>query len=302
MNYTFRLLLLSGLSCFFVITSVAQRNVSGLRLKKSSKGFYLDHKVTSKQSLFAVGRLYNVHPRHLAEYNSIDYNNGIQVDQVLRIPLTDTNFNRRLGQGVPITLLASTDDLLSDIAMFVGVSLSDVQCWNNYSGAEVKRGSVWIVGFLNTSELAGQVVNFSCPTTVQTNQVTSASTTQANVSAITSTSEKTPIESSASFFETAFQEQIKNTPVSQQLNLISAVFKTQSGWKDGKFYLLIENLVPGTIVRLMNPSNNKVVFAKVLGEMAPIKQNEGLDMRISDAAASLLEVPVNGKFPLMIFY
>ncbi len=305
MNYKVQILILTGLPCFFVSTLVAQRNVNGLRLKKGTKGFYLEHKVASKQGLFFLGRLYNVHPSHLADYNSIDYDKGIQVDQVLRVPLSDTNFNRRDGYGVPITLLASTNDALNDMAKFVGVDPANMQCWNNYAGTEIKKGSLWVVGFLNTSEMPDQVVNFACPASeIPTANLPAATSNQINMPAggAPLSTPKLAIESSTSFFESDYKEQIKKTPASQQLDLISAVFKTQSGWKDGKFYLLIDNLVPGTIVQLMNPSNSKVVFAKVLGEMPRIKQNEGLDMRISDAAAAVLELPVGGKFSLKVAY
>ena len=83
---------------------------------------------------------------------------------------------------------------------------------------------------------------------------------------------------------------------------MASVFKTSSGWQDGKYYVLIDNLIPGTIVKLVNPANQKEAYAKVLGEMSRIKQNEGLDIRISNAAAAVLEVPEGSKFNLMIHY
>ncbi len=68
----------------------------------------------------------------------------------------------------------------------------------------------------------------------------------------------------------------------------AAAFKSTSGWKDGKYYVLMNKTQPGTVVKITNPSNNKFVYAKVLGEIPPIKENEGLMIRISNAAASEL--------------
>ena len=59
---------------------------------------------------------------------------------------------------------------------------------------------------------------------------------------------------------------------------------------------------PGTIVRITNPSNNKAVYAKVLGEMSGIRQNQGYDLRMSNAAASVLEVSDQEKFIVKINY
>jgi hypothetical protein len=59
---------------------------------------------------------------------------------------------------------------------------------------------------------------------------------------------------------------------------------------------------PGTIVKVINPDNNKAVYAKVLGEMSGIRQNEGLNIRISNAAAAALQIQEQDKFILKINY
>jgi hypothetical protein len=59
---------------------------------------------------------------------------------------------------------------------------------------------------------------------------------------------------------------------------------------------------PGTIIRVINPTNNKSIYAKVLGEMSGIRQNEGLNIRISNAAADALEVMETDKFIVNINY
>ena len=58
----------------------------------------------------------------------------------------------------------------------------------------------------------------------------------------------------------------------------------------------MDKVQPGTIVKIINPSNNKAVFAKVLGEMAGIRQNQGYNIRISNAAAAALEIAEQDKF------
>ena len=280
---------LIGLLMLFVsMQATAQRNQ--LRLQKGAKGFYLEHKVAAKQSFFSLSRMYNVHPRFLADYNKLDYKKGLQIDQGIRIPLTDTNYERTQANGVPIYLKAVSDDVLTDMARFAGIRPADMQCWNTYTGSEIKKGSSWIVGFLKTQELKDQQVKITCTQKNPTPQTPQA----------VQTVPSNPPASSTSQFD--YLEQIKKPPVSQQLNVMASVFKTSSGWQDGKYYLLIDNLIPGTIIKLINPANQKEVYAKVLGEMSRIKKNEGLDIRISNAAAAMLEVPENSKFNLQIHY
>lgn len=68
----------------------------------------------------------------------------------------------------------------------------------------------------------------------------------------------------------------------------AAMFKTESGWQDGKFYLLSSQLMTGAIVKITNDLSRKSIFAKVVGPLPVIKQNNGLQMRISNAAAATL--------------
>ncbi|MBO9632396.1 MAG: LysM peptidoglycan-binding domain-containing protein [Chitinophagaceae bacterium] len=75
----------------------------------------------------------------------------------------------------------------------------------------------------------------------------------------------------------------------------AAVFRSNSGWKDGKYYALMNNVPVGTIVKVSFSSTQKTIYAKVLGQMPEMKENAGLNLRISDAAASELGV-TNGKF------
>lgn len=74
-----------------------------LMVKQGDKGLYLEHKVAPKESYFALGRLYNVHPKHIASYNKLDINKGLQIEQKIRIPLTDTNFSQKSGKAHQFT-------------------------------------------------------------------------------------------------------------------------------------------------------------------------------------------------------
>ena len=69
----------------------------------------------------------------------------------------------------------------------------------------------------------------------------------------------------------------------------AGTFKSTSGWNDGKFYALVNNVPVGTIVKINNPVSGKAVFAKVLGSLPDMKESLGLVARVSDAAAAQLD-------------
>ena len=64
----------------------------------------------------------------------------------------------------------------------------------------------------------------------------------------------------------------------------------------------MDGVDPGTIIRVVNPSNSKAVYAKVLGGMSGIRQNAGYDVRISNAAANVLELSDTDKFIVRVNY
>jgi hypothetical protein len=68
----------------------------------------------------------------------------------------------------------------------------------------------------------------------------------------------------------------------------AASFKSESGWADGRFYILNSLLKAGSIVKISNPVNGAYLFAKVVGPLPDIKQNNGLHYRLSNAAAAKL--------------
>lgn len=81
----------------------------------------------------------------------------------------------------------------------------------------------------------------------------------------------------------------------------AGIFRSTSGWNDGKYYALMNNVPIGTIVKVNFSSTNKTIYAKVLGQLPEMKESAGLTLRISDAAASELGVE-NTKFFVQVSY
>jgi len=103
------------------------------------------------------------------------------------------------------------------------------------------------------------------------------------------------------YFKASFDQQVKQQPASKEQTVTSGIFKTASGWNDAKYYLLMNGAEPGTIVRITNPGNNKTIYAKLLGEMND-KQSQGLNIRISNAAANALDISETDKFSVKLNY
>jgi LysM repeat protein len=313
---------LSTLAFIYLSVSFAQQKE--LLIKSGPKGFFLEHKVEAHEGLFPIGRMYNVHPRHIAAFNSLDFNKGLSIGQIIKIPLTDTNFNQKGNDGSPVYYVTKEKETLVNISVRNNtVMMSNLRAWNNLSSDNIPENTKLIVGFLLKNEVQDEAAPVAedkkdelPPVVVEKKEpeVKKANTEIKNddppvvkeeskktVPAVTTIEEK-PAEAEGGFFNAHFSEQIKKSPIAKEQTLTSSVFKTTSGWKDAKYYLLINGIEPGTIVKITNPGNNKIVFAKVLYGMEGIRQNEGFDMRISDAAAAALSISETDKFILKINY
>lgn len=324
------------ISFFFSLPLLAQKNE--LLVKSSDNGLYLDHKVAPKESYYSLGRLYNLHPKTIAAFNKLDMNKGLNIDQKIRIPLTDTNFTQNGNSGTPVHYkVGENEGLLSVSKKNNNVTLAKLRQWNGLSNDLLKKDAKLIVGFLITKEM--KAVTISEKPVKEPVQAPPAEKKEAEKEPAIATEDITkkeekkiaeaeekaekklekqeekketappvvkeirkPVIEGQGYFKTHFEQQVKLMPVSKEETVTSGIFKTTSGWEDAKYYLLIDKVQPGTIIKLINPSNNKAVFAKVLGEMAGIRQNQGYNIRISNAAAAALEITEQDKFIIKTQY
>lgn len=81
----------------------------------------------------------------------------------------------------------------------------------------------------------------------------------------------------------------------------AGVFKSTSGWSDKKYYCLYNQASQGTIIKVTNPANEKYVYVKVLDLIPDIRQNSGLTLIVSNAAADELGV-ADGNFDCILKY
>lgn len=293
-----------GSLVFFIVINAGMAQTGQLMAKTGNKGLYLDHSVAAKEGLFSIGRIYNVHPKFIAAYNNLDMSKGLSIGQVIHIPLTDTNFTQKTNKGTPVYYrVGDKEGLLKVSNVNNKVTMQSLRDWNKLTNDNLSAGTKLIVGFLVTSEMPAIAVSKPVAeepkpadekVAIKTEPVVEKSNIKEEQKktepASVKQQEVTSSMTGQGYFKFSFDQQLKKSPVSKTETVTSGIFKTTSGWQDAKFYLLMDGVQSGTIVRVINPDNNKTVYAKVLGEMNGIRQNQGLNIRISNAAASTLGI------------
>ena len=272
------------------------------------------HTVGPKESISSIGRLYEVNGRVLANYNNIDYDLGLTVGQVLKIPPKGTTLDQVAPpvkaeipkiqppvvkvetkpavkteptneKGTPIYHTVGKKETLYHIStLYNKVPIEDIKKWNNLTDDAVNEGAKLIVGYSNAATKTLPPEKIEKPVAKETVKKEPAKQVKETETIEPKTTGK---DFKGGVFKTLFESQNGNgEPVNQQGT--AGVFKSTSGWTDGKYYCLYNNITPGTIIKITNPANGKSVFVKVLDAIPDIKQNNGLMICISNAAATEL--------------
>lgn len=301
-----------------------------LMLRTGDKGLYLEHKVTPKENFYSIGRLFNASAKDIASFNALDMAKGLNIGQVIRIPLSTENFSQNVNEGMPVYVLVTGQESLSHISSRNNkVSVDNLRLWNDLSEDNVKTGTKLIAGFLISGELAKANSVVIAPKEKPLVKSETNKAKEENKTTIPVTTVNPPIEekkeivkeapkkeevvtkasvteaapaAAPGYFKNNFEQQIQQHPLSKEVTVTSGIFKTTSGWQNGKYYALLDGVEPGTVIKVINPSNNAFVYAKVLGPMKGIRQNQGLDLRISDATLPVLGISDPGKFIVKVNY
>lgn len=254
------------------------------------------HKVASKDTWYSISRTYNLTPKEIAAFNNLSIDKPLEVGQSVKVPLNSKNFSQSDPTGsvddlVPIYHLIQEKEWMYRISVNHNkVPIEKLERWNNISREQAKAGMKLIVGFLAKDASATASSSTSATGTTPPPAAIKTQTTET----VTVPSVTVPV-GEGGYFKTQYDENGKNQKG------VAGIFKSTSGWKDGKYYALMNNVTVGTIVKVNYPSTNKWVYAKVLGELPDMKESAGLSMRISDAAARELGAVTN-KFSVEVKY
>lgn len=311
---------------FLFCSAIIAFSQNELLVRSNDKGLYLKHTVAAKENFFSIGRLYNVPAKDIAAYNSIDMNHGLAIGQEINIPLHAANFTQSEKKGRPVYYVVGEKEGLYRVSVKHNkVLMANLRSWNHLADDNITSGKKLIVGYLNSTEansivqkplqpvekksaaeIKKDVVVTDLPK--EKKEETTAQITEKKVDPSVRKAPVTPdpqvggANGGAGYFKPLFETQIKTQSAKKEQTATAGIFKTASGWQDAKYYALLDGVEAGTIVRIVNPANNKAVYAKVLGEMSGIRQNQGYDIRMSNAAASALEVTDAEKFIVRVNY
>jgi LysM repeat protein len=270
-----------------VVSQVIYAQSGDLVVQGSGQDIHLVHIVAPKENWYSVGRIYNISPKEIAPYNHLTIEQPLSIGQQLNIPLTNINFSKKNGDKNSDEALVPVYQAKAGVKSVMGylkvkAALSPLASKGNSNNVPAKE------------VVAPLVVAKKEPMAPKTQPIKEETK-------ITPAQEKKPepvAVAGPDFKGGTFRSQYD--PSGKSSSGTAAMFKSTSGWQDGKYYALINDVPIGTIVKITNTSSGKSVYAKVLGNLADMKENAGLAVRISDAAAG--ELDGEGRFQVEVKY
>ena len=209
--------------------------------------------------------------------------------------------------------VAKKETLYAISKKYPNASIADIKKWNNLTSDGLSEGTNLVVGFkqstTSVTEKEQQVkkeVETVKEKPVEKEMVTEGITSPVTkkeeplvkavekpVKTVPVTEQQTNItgkDFSGGVFRAAYIQQVKEKaePVSEKGT--AGIFKSTSGWEDGKYYCLSNSIPAGTIVKITCSTTGNVIYAKVLDLIPDLRQNAGIILRLSNAATSELGV------------
>lgn len=318
-----------GIFCILMNTAIAQS--SELLVQGASPDIYLEHTVAPKENWYSIGRIYNISPKELAPYNRLTMDKPLSIGQHLKVPLTAGNFSQNGSKAgdelfVPVYHVLQEKEWMFRVSSnYNKVPVENLETWNSINRDQVKTGMKLIVGYLKVKSESTLAARGS--SNMKVSQVTSVVATTNKTAAVeqpvvVKKTEQPPViakKEPVAVTEGKPEPVVNNSPrvvsntdggyfkslfsqTGQSSSGDAGIFKSSSGWQDGKYYALMNNVPVGSVIKISGNESGKSIYAKVLGQLTDMKENNGLVVRLSDAAAAALEAQDANKLSVQVIY
>lgn len=288
---------------------------------------YILYPASGNESLQGISNSFGIAAAKLSAYNHINIKTNaiLAKGTQVKIPVTKNSLLQQPAENsAPVVhVIRKGDNLFRLSQEFNKVPVASMRSWNHLKKDVVKDGQRIIVGYMVNAKPAekktanpketiaalpsGPVVvteaeKKPAPVLNELPAAKAAPSAEAApapmpVKKESAANDYVPKEGDEGYFAAAYAAH-GGSQAQQFHSGDAAVFKTISGWTDRKFYVLMNDVPPKTVVRVTGPTN-KSICAMVLGPLQETKGANGLMLRLSNSAASAIGV-TDPKFTVTV--
>jgi len=273
---------------------------------------YTTHTIVKGETLTMLAKKYHSTVGDIMRLNSMNAKSQLKIGEKIKIPASSSAQKTTVSKNTAKTKTIKNDsevtthyvlqnETLYSIGKQFGVTVEQLKEWNNLTDDNLHFGQRLAVSSDGAILLAAKKNEKRSITTNTSGNATGANVTAQNSNpVITTKAVNTSVtrDGRDSYFAKYFS--VDGNKNLKSLTGYATVFKTTSGWEDKKYYILMNDIPLGTIVKVSSPNGNSI-YAKVLWSLDDVPLNHGLNFRINDAAASALALN-ELTFSLMVQY
>ncbi|HVX49448.1 MAG TPA: LysM peptidoglycan-binding domain-containing protein [Chitinophagaceae bacterium] len=287
---------------------------------------FITHIVQKGEYYSVLSKKYHVTVDEILSINNFRGNHVLHAGDKIKLPAGAAAYEQEAAANEPVkeqetpavehnngatTHIVQKKETLYSISKKYSVTVAEIKEWNNLKSDNIDDGQKLLI----RKPAAGNET-----TTLQQPQEQPQQQRAAVPPVVTSS----PAEKLDNEAKTAIQQQPQQQPAVKEDNIpatgyfsslfgrdvsgrtlqtangMAMTFKTASGWNDKKYYILMNDAPPGSVVQVTN-EDGKAIYAKVLWNMGDEKDNDGLNFRLSDAAAAALGLKAS-KFQLAVTF
>lgn len=240
------------------------------------------HVVTKGETLYSISKSYKTTIDELRRLNPDIMDNNLPLGSTVKVPVVkDAMVPAEKGRSLaPVYYTVRKQETLYAISKRFNTKVDSLISWNNLTNTEIAENSQLIVGFeSNSFVLEGPLkpADQSAAAAMEINSVNKESIEPA-VNIVSSNG---------------------NFPEELAKRGIATWVKSDDG--GGDFFALHATAPKGTMVKVKNEMNGKVVEVKVIGKLPATSVNEDVLIKISASAAKQLGV-LDDRFLAAIYY
>jgi LysM repeat protein len=243
------------------------------------------HLVETKETLFSISREYSVSVADIKSWNNL-VSNELNIGQELYLKISSEVKVIALPMDADnkTTHVLQQGETLYSLSKQYGVEIDQIKSWNKLEDNTLSIGQLLIVSKKNT--------------TVSEN----LSTTQAKDPALTIDSVKVkPTESTSNADTIQTSKRVENIHGFDEV-MESGIGELIPGSTESRKYLGLHRTAKiGTIMKVRNEMNNKMVFVRIIGRIPNTGDNKKVLLKISKAAYDRLSI-IDPRFRIEISY
>lgn len=221
------------------------------------------HEVRQEENLYSIAQQYTVPALVLSQNNDVAFYDKLEPKRKLLIPLGSYNYLKVKPSGTAIAKAIyykpTAKDSYAKLGRYLDVPEEIIRGWNN--GAGINPDKALAIGWLiYASPQQSATVVKELPA-INSNNYT-----------VKKIESKDTAKSVTSDLELVYNYQTSNGTLLDSMSGMVVFFKPQTTVNNKLLYAFSNELAKGRVIKVVNPSNQQFIFAKVIGPLPATKQ------------------------------